>query len=83
MVEATTEAVSSSRERQSMHRLCEKIFRYTHRQQGATLQEALAAKRQTREATSYICRTLPSGLGDWKKCSEARLTSFYICTPRM
>ena len=81
MVEATTEAASPSRERQSTRRLCGKIFGYTHQRQGATLHEAPAAKGQTREAMSYICRTLPSDLGDWKKCSKARLTSFHVRTP--
>ena len=31
MVDATTEAASPSREGQSLHRPCEKIFRYTYR----------------------------------------------------
>ena len=43
VVEAMTEAISSSRERQSMRRLCEKIFGHTHWQQGATLHEAPSA----------------------------------------
>ena len=81
MVEATIEAVSSSRERQSTRRSCEKIFGHTHWRQGATLHEAPSAKGQTREAASYFCRTLPSDPGNWKKCSEARLTSFYVRTP--
>ena len=54
VVEAMTEAASPSGERQSMCRLCEKIFRHTHWRQGATLHKAPAAKGQTREATSYI-----------------------------
>ena len=52
VVEATIEAVSLSGERQSMRRLCEKIFGHTHQQQGATLHEAPSAKGQTKEAAS-------------------------------
>ena len=81
MVEATTEAISSSREKQSMCRLCEKIFGHTHWRQGATLHEAPAAKGQTRKAMCYFCGTLLSDLRDQKKCSEARLTGFHIRTP--
>ena len=43
-----------------MRRLCGKIFGHTHRQQGATLHEAPAAKGQTREAISYFCRNFLS-----------------------
>ena len=81
VVEATTEAVSSNRERQSTCRLCEKIFGHRCRRQGATLHEAPAARKQTSKAMSYICKSLPSSLGDQKKCSEARLTSFHVRTP--
>ena len=81
MVEATTEAISSSGERQSTRRSSEKILGHTCWQQGATLHKSPTVKRQTREATSYIFRTLLSGLGDWKKCNEARLTGFHVSTP--
>ena len=67
MVEVMTEAVSPSGERQSKHIPCEKIFGYTHWQQGATLHEAPAAKGQTREAMSYFHRTLLSNPGNLKK----------------
>ena len=43
VVEATTEAISSSGEIQSMRRLCEKIFGHTCQQQGATLHKAPSA----------------------------------------
>ena len=81
MVEATAEAASPSRERQSMYRLWEKIFRHIHWQQVATIRKAPAAKGQTREATSYYYRTLLSDLGNWKKCSKSRLTGFHVRTP--
>ena len=81
VVEATTEAASSSGERQSTRRWCEKIFGHKHWQQGATLHKALTAKGQTREATSYFCRTILSDLGDQKKCNEARPTGFLVHTP--
>ena len=66
MVDLMTEAASSSGEGQSMHRLYEKIFAYTHQQLSATLHEAPAAERETREAASYFYRTLLSNPGDWK-----------------
>ena len=81
MKEVMKEAVSPSRERQSTCRPCEKIFGDTCWQQGATLYEAPAAKGQTRAATSYFCRTLPSNPGNQKKCHKATLTSFHIHTP--
>ena len=65
IVEATKEAASPSRERQSMCRLCEKVFGHTCWRQGATLHKAPAAKRKTREAVSYFHRTLLSDLEDW------------------
>ena len=82
VVEAMTEAALAQAEKdKALHRSCEKIFGHTCWRQGATLHEAPAAKGQTREATSYFCRTLLSDLGDWKKCSEARVTGFHVRTP--
>ena len=81
MVKAMIEATSPSGERQSMCRPCEKIFRHTHQQQGATLHKAPAAIGQTREAMSYFRRTLLSDPGNQKKCNEARPTGFHVRTP--
>ena len=81
VVDATTEAARPSRERQIIHRPCEKIFGYTHQWPSATLHKAPAAKGQTRDATSYFHRALPSNPGNQKKCNEARLTSFNVHTP--
>ena len=81
MVDALTEAANIILEEQSMCRLCEEIFEYTHQQLSAILHKAPAAKGQTRKAASYFYRTLLSNPGNWKKCNEARLTSFNVCTP--
>ena len=81
MVKTTTEAASLGREEQSTHGLCDKIFRYPHRQLSAPLYEVPVAEGQAREAATYFCRTLPSNLRDWKKCNEARFTSFNFCIP--
>ena len=81
VLDTMAEAASTSLEGQGMCRSCEEIFRYTCEQPSATLHDAPAAEGQTREAALYFCRTLPSNPGNWKKCNEARLTSFNIHTP--
>ena len=64
-----------------MPRPCEKIFGYPCWQLSAPLHKAPATEGQAREALAYFCRTLLSNLGNWKKCNEARFTSFNIRTP--
>ena len=81
VVKTTTKAASLGREVQSTYKLCENIFEYPHRQLSAPLHKAHVVKKQTREAVIYFHNTLPSDLGDWKKCYEARFTSFDIYTP--
>ena len=79
MVRTTTEAASLGREGQSMCRPCEKIIEYPCWQLSAPLYKAPATEGQAREAWAYFYRTLPSNLGNWKKCNEARFTSFNVC----
>ena len=81
VVDIMTYAASTSGEGQSTRRSYEKIFRYKYRQLSATTLKAPAGEGQTREAASYFCWTLLSNPGNWKKCNEARLTSFNVCTP--
>ena len=83
MVRTKTEATIPGKEGQSTHGPCEKILRYPYRQLYAPLYKAPVAKRQARKAVSYFHRYLPSILGDWKKCYEARFTIFYIRTPSL
>ena len=75
-----TEVTSPGGEGQGMSRPSEEIIRYPHKRSSTPLYKEFAAKGQAREAVSYFLNSFLSNLRDWKKCHEARFTSFYLCT---
>ena len=81
MVRTMAEATNLGGEGQSMSGAREEIFRYSYGRSSIPLYKAFAAEGQAKKTVSHHCRPCPSVLRNRKKYHEARLASFYVCTP--